>query len=284
MRVFIGSNGLRAGWRLLVYLAIFVALATALQIAVGRVFHLHRPRGPIDPWFVLIANTLLLVSMMVAAFIMSRIERRPMGVYGLPLHGSVAKNAGQGALVAFVSLTAVIAIILAFGGVQFGAISLAPRMAIDGLAFLTAALCIGLTEEFLFRGYAQYTLAQGIGFWPAATLLSLGFAAAHISNPGETIAGVIQVAVFGFVFCFVLRQTGNLWFAVGYHTAWDWAETFFYGVPNSGYRGTTSFLHGTMLGPPWLSGGRDGPEASILTTIALLALVPLVRWMYSVRA
>lgn len=68
MRVFIGSNGLRAGWRLLIYLAIFAALAAALQITVARLFQVHRPSGPIDPWFGLLADAILLAPMMVAAF------------------------------------------------------------------------------------------------------------------------------------------------------------------------------------------------------------------------
>ncbi len=40
-------------------------------------------------------------------------------------------------------------------------------------------------EEFLFRGYAQFTLATGIGFWPAATALSAAFGAVHLHNSGE---------------------------------------------------------------------------------------------------
>jgi uncharacterized protein len=275
--VFIGSNGIRAGWRLLIYATIFVVLAAVLQIAAMRLLHVHRAHGSLAPWFPLLANVLLLVPMMIAALVMSRIERRPMGAYGLPLQGVFARNAGIGALLGLVSLSIVLAIIFAGGGVHFAAPTFAPSIAIDGLVFLVGSIFVGLTEEFLFRGYAQYTLAQGIGFWPAALVLSLGFATAHISNRGETVMGIVQIAIYGLVFCFSLQQTGNLWLAVGYHAAWDWGETFFYGVPDSGYVGTSSFLHGTMLGPAWLSGGADGPEGSILTTIALLALIPLIR-------
>jgi uncharacterized protein len=274
-KIFLGSRGIRAGWRLLIYCAIFAALAVPPNLAAIRMLHVHLPVTTLSPSFVLVGDLLIFIPMMIAAYIMSRIERRPMGDYGLPLRRSVARGAGFGALVGFVSFTIMITIIWAAGGVRFGAVTLAPHLALDGLVFLLGTITVGLSEEFLFRGYAQFTLAQGIGFWPAALLLSLGFAASHVGNPGETFLGIVQVAIFGLVFCFVLWRTGNLWFAVGYHAAWDWTESFVYGVPDSGHHATTSLLHGTMLGPVWLSGGSDGPEASVLALIALL-LVPVV--------
>ncbi len=63
-----------------------------------------------------------------------------------------------------------------------------------GLAFLLA----GLAEEFLFRGYAQFTLTTGMGFWPTAFLLSGLFGLVHASNGGEAISG-IWVVSFGVV-------------------------------------------------------------------------------------
>src|SRR5205823_4346240 len=94
---------------------------------------------------------------------------------------------------------------------------------------------VGLSEEFLFRGYTQYTLARGMGFWPAALCLSLVFGAAHLRNPGEGIVGAANVAVTGLVFAFALRRTGNLWLAVGWQGTFDFGETFVYSVADSGF-------------------------------------------------
>src|SRR5208283_2798560 len=89
-------------------------------------------------------------------------------------------------------------------------------------------------EEFLFRGYVQFTLGLGIGFWPAAVLLSAGFGYVHLSNGGENWIGAASVATIGLLFAFTLRRSGNLWYAVGLHASFDWGETFLYSVPNSG--------------------------------------------------
>jgi membrane protease YdiL (CAAX protease family) len=55
----------------------------------------------------------------------------------------------------------------------------------------------GIREEALFRGYLQATLTRGIGFWPAAVVLSLLFGAGHLANAGETVSGVSGVMVQG---------------------------------------------------------------------------------------
>jgi hypothetical protein len=137
-------------------------------------------------------------------------------------------------------------------------------------------LAVGLYEEFTFRGYPQFTLTTGMGFWPAALLLSALFGAGHLANPGENLLGVFQVFLTGLLFCFSLWRTGDLWFAVGLHGAWDWAETFFYGVPNSGLSGPGHFLNPTFHGPKWLTGGSAGPEGSTVTLLVEIAMIGLV--------
>jgi len=136
-------------------------------------------------------------------------------------------------------------------------------------------LLVGLYEEFLLRGYSQFTLSRGIGFWPAAVVLSLGFGLIHLRNDGEQWAGALAAAFIGFFFCLTLRRTGNLWFAVGFHAAWDWGETYFYSVPDSGMVAPGHLLSSSLRGAPWLSGGSVGPEGSVLCFV-VIAVVWLV--------
>jgi hypothetical protein len=119
-----------------------------------------------------------------------------------------------------------------------------------------------------------------MGFWPAAIVLSALFGLAHAANPGETIPGLLSVVCFGLVFCFILRRTGNLWWVVGFHAGWDWGQTFFYGVTDSGLVPYHNFFNSTFSGPRWLTGGSAGPEGSIFTPIALLLTAFLVSRLY----
>jgi len=134
---------------------------------------------------------------------------------------------------------------------------------------------VGLFEEFLFRGYAQFTLATGIGFWPAATVLSAGFGAVHLFNPGEGRVGALSVFVIGMFFCLTLLGTGDLWLAVGLHAAFDWGETFLFSAPDSGLVAPGHLLNSSFHGSAWLTGGTVGPEGSVVAfgVVALSAVL-----------
>ena len=114
-----------------------------------------------------------------------------------------------------------------------------------------------MSEEFAFRGYWLFSMSRRLRFWPAALFLSAVFGAAHLGNRGESVLGILEVVATGLLFCLMIRRTGNLWFAIGFHAAWDWAETFFYGTPDSGLLGVGRFLNSAVQGPE-LADGRLG--------------------------
>jgi len=98
----------------------------------------------------------------------------------------------------------------------------------------------------------------------------------NLGNPNENVIGILQVVVIGLLFCLMIRRTGTLWFALGFHAAWDWAETFFYGTPDSGLLGVGRYLNTSVQGPKWLTGGSAGPEGSVIAFLVLLLCALLV--------
>ena len=143
------------------------------------------------------------------------------------------------------------------------------------LLWALAFFLVGIFEESFSRGYALCTLASGMGFWPAAAVTSLLFGAIHISNGGEQWLGIASVVAIAFFFCFTIWRTGTLWFAVGCHFAWDYAETFVFGVPDSGEVATGHLLSPQFHGSHWITGGSVGPEGSALVFVfyGLMALI-----------
>jgi uncharacterized protein len=274
-KIFLGPNGIRAGWRILIFLAIFVAFQfVVIQRAMRQVPYFAQlakqaqSGGVLSPAFSLIFESTILLLVLASAWIMSRIEKRPFGAYGIPLQGAFGKIFWQGVFWGLAFETIEMFAMYALGGFSFG------NLALAGTALLKYAILwaitfavVGLFEEFLFRGYAQFTLASGIGFWPSAFLFSAAFGAIHLTNPGEGWVGALSVFLFGMFACFTLRRTGTLWFAIGLHAAADYAETFIYSVPDSGLLATGHLLNSTLHGPRWLTGGTIGPEGSILDFI-----------------
>ncbi len=280
-RIFVGPNGLRAGWRLLIFMAIAMAMSAVARMILKRFFPDALDPAQLTPMRIIVPDLLVCFILAVAAWTMSKIEGRRLGQYGLPKNEALRKNFWVGAWIGLLATSGTVLTIFALHGVRFTRAAL-DRPEMHGAAILTAAaawglafLLAGLAEEFLFRGYAQFTLTTGMGFWPAAFVLSGLFGLVHATNGGETVLGVLSVVSFGLLLCLFLRRTGNLWCAVGFHLGYDWGQTFLYGVPNSGLLPSQSLLTASLSGPPWLTGGTVGPEASIFCPI-VLAIVAIV--------
>jgi len=279
-RIFAGPHGLRAGWRLLIFIALAAAAMRLLGVIAVFVLHLPRPAA-IAPLSLNVRKAGLFVCILFAAWVMSRIERRPVSVYGLPASRAFGRNFWVGSLWGLGTVTVLVLAIRAAHGLTFDGIALTSREAFRWGAFwLVGFIIVALAEEFLTRGYALFTLASGMGFWPAAALLSAYFGAIHLGNPGEAWTGATSSALIGLWWAFTLRRTGDLWFAVGFHAWFDYGETFIYSVPNSGLVFPGHLLHTTVAGPRWLTGGSVGPEASVFRFILIAVLFLLFDRLY----
>lgn len=288
-KIFVSHDGIRAGWRWLIFVAIFLVAMTIAVVPILVFYMKHNPSVvptnlPFTAPYVLAEEAASVIGLFVAALVMSKIEGRPLGQYGLPLREAFGRRFWEGVVWGFIAISAVMLMIAALHGFSFGRFALSGASLVSyavlwGLAFLLT----GFSEEFLFRGYGQFTLTQGMRFWPAAIFLSLLFGLLHFFNPGEVGFGGLSAALIGFFFCFTLRRTGTIWFAVGLHAAWDYGETFVYGVPNSGLVAPGQLLNSTFHGPRWLTGGTVGPEASVACFIVLVLLFIVFHFAYPAR-
>ena len=280
--IFRGPQGIRAGWRTLIFILIVIGLFFLL----GVVVHLLGGKRQTNitmlaPGGLSLSEGIIFLFTSIAALLMARIELRKYGDYGLPIRLAFRKNFWIGTLAGFLAISTTLLAIFALGGFRLTGLSIHGRTILTStLAWSATFIIVGLAEEFAFRGYLQFTLTTGMGFWPSAILLSALFGLAHGFNPGETKFGLLSVVVFALLFCLILRRTGTLWWPVGFHAGWDWGQTFFYGVPDSGIPPYHNLFNSAFSGPRWLTGGTVGPEASIFTPIVLLIVAILFSRAY----
>lgn len=288
--VFVGPQGIRAGWRFLLFVILFQGFTLAAQFALGRIPVIAAANrsvqngGDITPLFGIVAEGTQTLLAFLAAFILSRIERRnrAFSQYGVPREGAFGRTFFAGLVLGLAVVSVEMLCMHLLGGFSYGTIALAPASILKyALIWAFIFFLVGLSEEFLYRGYTLFTLSTGIGFWPAAVFLSLLFGAAHLTNSGEDWIGALSVVEFALFACFTLRRTGNLWFAIGFHAAGDFAESFLYSVPDSGLMVTGHLLNSRIAsGPHWLTGGSVGPEGSIFDFLFIAAAALLVALLY----
>ncbi len=293
-RIFRGADGLRAGWSLLIFLLLIGALIVpTIPIFRHQLAHQttqthsathHQERGVSDT---ITQDGVLFIVVLLSSLVMSYLERRPFAAYGLGATPRAPWQFITGLLWGLLFLSLLVFLLQSTHLLVFDARLLSSPDAICFAAeWSLGFLFVGLFEEYFLRGFLLFTLARGLsaiyalvlktpyrdafGFWTAATLLAFVFGLGHRSNPGESAIGLLTAGFAALVFSYSLWRTGSLWWAIGFHAAWDWAQSFLYGVADSGIMMQHHLFASHPVGQPLLSGGLTGPEGSIFVLPVLL--------------
>jgi uncharacterized protein len=230
-----GSQGLRAGWSVLLFLLLFGLLVSG----VGLIFlklHLIDRKSHFTASTALFGDLIQLLAMMGAAAIVALVERRRGNLLAFNLIGPHrARHFVEGLAAGFVAISALIGALAWGGWLHFGAIALsggqiARYAAVWGIAFLV----VGCVEEGLFRCFLQATLTRGINFWWALGIVGTVCAVLAIFGKGNGIWGVYLMAVLGLVPCLLLEL--NKAANAGFWQA-SWVTSTLFGYVHTGNNG-----------------------------------------------
>ena len=278
-RILDGKGGIRAGWGVLLFIGFGALLLLPLLLLAGVLVG-HRIQGGtgtmlLAPSF--LGESALALSIVGATCLMARIEKRKPWAYWLDdKHG--LRKFGVGALMGLVSLALLVTALFFGHFIVFDRMLLhGPSVFLYGAAWLGMFFVLGFCEEALFRGYVHYTLTRGTSFLWSSIITSVLFGLAHMTNSNEGPIGLASVLLAGLAFCWVLWFTGSIYFAIGFHTTWDWAQSFLFGVPNSGQLSEGRLFLTHAQGSELWSGGSTGPLGSVLM-IPVIVLTSVVCW------
>lgn len=280
-RLFIGSGGIRSGWRVAMFAiltysfkAVFRRLILAIPVVKPPMHALAA--GSFNPSALLILETVNLASALLAALIMLKLEHQSFTGYGMPGGEAFRSRFWQGLAVGLGAALLLFLLLRMEGVFFFGHLVLTARaIVLYAGAWAAACVLLGLYEEFVFRGYVLHTLQHGMGFWGAALLSSGLFGAIHLGNGSDPWYIVLSAATFGMLYCLSVRRSGTIWFAVGLHAAFDFSETFLFS-PSGGASVSGHLLDSSLNGPAWLTGGIAGPEASLNGALVFVLMFLIV--------
>jgi membrane protease YdiL (CAAX protease family) len=285
---------LRAGWRLLVYGALwfilgYVAIYLRNTVSAGRLPEVYRTP-------LLAAIFTLLVVVFLTGMVGSRLlDRRPFADYGFHLSKGWWLDLGFGMALGTLLMVVIFGVELALGwteitgtfvtgdsGQRFGPLIL--------VLFTTILLYGGILEELTYRGYLLQNLAEGlnlkrIGPRPATLIAvlisSVVFGLGHAENASATSLNTINTTlVAALVLAAGYVLTGQLALPIGFHVAWNFVGVGVLGFSAGSNIVGASFLAISEHGPALWTGGTYGPLGGLLGTGAsILGFVLIAAWM-----
>ena len=267
---------LRAGWRLLSQLVLYIAFSIIL-------FELWSALGHESSEPSLIENRIMdLVAVTGSVFIARRwLDKRSFQSLGVKIDRQTLVDIFGGIGIMFLVMGFVFAVMFGIGWLKFEGFAwqFDPFSTVlsSVVAFFVILVFVGWNEELFSRGYQLQTIASGLNLFWAAVLSSAVFGIIHLRNPNATWVGATGIVFAGLFFVYAYARTKQLWLPIGLHIGWNFCEGVVFGLPVSGmefYRLTRVQVNGPEL---W-TGGPFGPEAGLIILPAILLGAILIYW------
>ena len=127
-------------------------------------------------------------------------------------------------------------------------------------------------EELIFRLILFKLVEEFAGSWIGIIVQGLVFGFAHIGNENATIWTSLSLVISDTIlFGAAYMLTRRIWLIWGMHFSWNFFQEGIFGMPNSGYQ-KDGLIRPIINGPEWITGGKFGIEASIISTLILFVL------------
>ena len=232
------------------------------------------PRGPLG--FCLLLASFITVGLAVLGWV-RWVEKRSLASVGL--RGEQRLNKFLTGLAVGIAMMGAIVMAIALSG-GFRVADVAPAFASPAALGWIALLLAGFTvqasiEEFVFRGWLFSTIMRRWNITAAFILSSAAFTFLHFS-PRTSMLMLAMTFIYSIFACAWVRRSNSIWGVMGWHTGWNWFGGTGFDVPITGLESGLPALAVKLVpvGPAWLNGAGEGPEASVFT-FALLTLASL---------
>jgi membrane protease YdiL (CAAX protease family) len=258
---------------LLIAVALFVA-ASALAMIIGK------PLQPMPQVERTVLRAIIGIVLVVGVYklVIAKLGEQPRD--DLRVNREAGRNLGLGLATGFAIMAIAVGIAAVLGVYRIVGPGDTSRLVLE---LVTVAILPGIMEELLFRGILFRWIEDFGGSWAALFVTSALFGLAHIMNPNATWFSSFAIAVeAGVLLGGAYMLTHSLWFPMGLHGAWNFTQGEIFDVPVSGID-EHGLVQAKLSGPPLLSGGSFGLEASLIALIPATAIGVWLVWYAAKR-
>jgi uncharacterized protein len=252
------------------FLLLVFVIATALagDGLISTFVNMDERGNPLDPT-ALVVFTLVPFSFLLIVLLawVRFVERRPVesiGIRGEHKMRDFLRGHGLG----LAGISAIVAVIWMTGGVHLVAVAPVfsqPAFLVPIVLLLFTFALQASVEEILFRGWLLSVLSRKFNVPIAVLVSSAVFSLLHF-GPGQHWLVTLGTFLFGLFACAWVLRTRNVLGIMGWHAGWNWLLAVGFGLPVTGLDvGIPALLVDLQaVGPFWLTGGAQGPEASVV--------------------
>ncbi len=259
-----------------------IFITSIMNILLFAVMRLDNPASLFrDPTLLQSAIFAGSVANMVVIYIFVRwffrhVDRRPVSELRMDITARTPALMLLGILCAGAMLGIVFAIEYLAGWIEVAEITWPPPATVTTsvIGSLIQFLSVGFLEEVRYRGYGY---ASGEGSMPRPMLIlitALAFALLHTQYDGFGPLSVVSLACIAAFYVASLHFFGSIWFGVGFHFMWDFAQVSVFGLAFASQKESGSFIDITQNGPAFWVGG----EALIESGFVYLLMFALVAY------
>ncbi len=271
---------LRAGWRLLIQIIIFLVLGVVVFITAS--FLGFDPRG--GSLALLLEQLLNLIVYTGSVYIARRwLDKKSFESLGLKLNQQSLIDVFAGIGIAFIQMGFIYILLLGLNWLTFEGFAWEfdplNEVIAGVLTFFVIFIFVGWNEELLSRGYHLQTIASGINLLWGVIISSAVFGALHLGNPGATWVSTAGIFFAGIYLAYGYVRTKQLWLPIGLHIGWNFCEGVVFGFPVSGLD-IYALTRIEVTGPEIWTGGPFGPEAGLIVLPSLI-LGGILIFLYS---
>jgi membrane protease YdiL (CAAX protease family) len=262
---------LRAGWRLLIQIMLFLLLGVIVFI-IAVLLGFQPGTGS----FAFLLEQVLNIFVYTGSVYIARrwLDKKSFESLGLKLDQQTLTDILAGIGIGFVQMGFIYIVMFGLNWLTFEGFAWEfdpMSVVITGvLTFFAAFVFVAWNEEVFSRGYHLQTIAGGINLFWGVIISSAVFGFLHLANPNATLVSTTGIFFAGIYFAYAYLRTKQLWLPIGLHIGWNISEGVVFGFPVSGLEDIYKLIRIQVSGPEIWTGGAFGPEAGLIVLPSLI--------------